>query len=115
MHVDELFPVETLPPRARNAVLQEFKGRTPTIQEVDQIPEKYWLLTPNLGQSSVARILRISKGESWSAGAPLKGLTDEELLDRLTFLQNELRSIRRLVKQMVQGHRNETLSPPTER
>jgi hypothetical protein len=49
MHLDEPFPLEAIPSRVQHPLLREFKGRCPSLREVDQIPDKHWLATPGIG------------------------------------------------------------------
>ncbi|WP_210252239.1 hypothetical protein, partial [Microvirga tunisiensis] len=48
MDWDEPFPLNAVPPRVRNTILLEFKGRCPSLREVAEIPDSYWLETPNI-------------------------------------------------------------------
>jgi hypothetical protein len=41
MQQDEAFPLAVIPPRVRRAILREFQGRWPTVQEVAQIPDRH--------------------------------------------------------------------------
>ena len=56
MQLDEPFPLEIVPSRVRHAMLDEFKGRRPTVGEVAQIPDAYWLATPAIGRKVLQTI-----------------------------------------------------------
>jgi hypothetical protein len=95
MRLDEPFPLEALPPRLRNAILKEFQGRHPSIGEVAQIPDKQWLSTPDVGQRSMEIIHDITDAARPQTSARL---TDNELSQRLEWLQGELRWFQSILK-----------------
>jgi hypothetical protein len=91
-HLDPCFPLEALPPRARNALLAEFGGRSPSIREVGEVPIKRWSLTPNIGETSIAVIRSIVNRElERPTPTALTQLSDAELMSRLLHIQGELR------------------------
>ena len=91
MQLDEPFPLEFVPSRVRHAMLDEFKGRRPTMREVAEIPDAYWLATPAIGRKVLQRIRAVVYAPQPQTDAPaLPRLTDAELLDRLESLQREL-------------------------
>jgi hypothetical protein len=98
MHQDETFPLAIIPPRVRRAILREFQGRWPTVQEVAQIPDRHWLATPDIGPSSLETIHSVLRPRSSQSDASPCQLSDAELLDRLEFIQEELRLIQRTLK-----------------
>jgi hypothetical protein len=77
----------------RYALLLEFKGRCPSLREVDQIPDKHWLTMPGMGPASLEMVRSIIK--TWVPQAPSHAashnLSDAELLRRLEQLQEDLR------------------------
>jgi hypothetical protein len=90
----EPFPIKCLPPRAREAILSEFKGCCPTVLEVARLPDAYWLKIPNMGPSSIAKLRSLTFEVRRTAGlATLSGLSDIELLARSKLLSNELRRL----------------------
>jgi hypothetical protein len=93
MHLDEPFPLEAVPSRVRRALLGEFKGRCPSVREVDQIPDKHWLATPGVGPSILQMIRSITNVglEQDSRHLTSRRLSDAELLKRLELLQEDLR------------------------
>lgn len=99
MRSDQPFPLEAIPSRVRTAILREFQGRCPSIEEVAQIPDKQWLSTPDIGERSVEIIHDITDAarqqETRRLGAQL---TDTELLERLEWLQKELRWLRNILR-----------------
>src|SRR4028119_299517 len=91
MQPDHPFPLEAVPSRVRHALLDEFKGRCPTVGEVAQIPDAYWLATPAIGRKVLQTIRAVVQAPRPQTDAPaLPRLTDAELLDRLDSLRREL-------------------------
>jgi hypothetical protein len=119
MSLDEPFPLEALPSRVGYALLLEFKGRCPSLREVDQIPDKHWLTMPGMGPSSLAMVRSIIKTRAPQAPCPAAShtLSDAELLKRLEQMQEDLRWLeahvrRRLYRQRrKQAARNDTDDP----
>ena len=92
MDWDEPFPLSTVPPRVKNTILNEFKGRCPSIREVAETPDSYWLATPSIGPTILEQIRRVTGAALEQTASPSRPrLTDAELLDRLERLQDELR------------------------
>jgi hypothetical protein len=92
MDRDEPFPLSAVPPRVRNTILNEFKGRCPSIREVAEIPDSYWLATPNIGPTFLEQIRSVTNAQSEQSGGPAcPRLTDGELLERVEWLQDEVR------------------------
>ncbi|MPR12697.1 hypothetical protein [Microvirga tunisiensis] len=92
MDWNEPFPLNAVPPRVRNTILNEFKGRCPSIREVAEIPDSYWLATPNIGPTFLEQIRRVTDAPPEQTASPsCSRLTDGELLGRLEWLQDELR------------------------
>jgi len=92
MPLGQPFPLNSLPASARRAILDEFKGRWPSIQEVAQIPDAHWLATPGFGQVSLERLHSVLLDELCQTYTPPQTRrTDAELLARLEQLQEELR------------------------
>jgi hypothetical protein len=93
MHLDQPFPLEAVPSRVKHPLLLEFKGRCPSLREVDQIPDKHWLATPGIGPASLEAIRSITHAgrvQSVSHAASPR-LSDGALLRHLEGLQEELR------------------------
>lgn len=109
MHLDEPFPLEAVPSRVQHPLLREFKGRCPSLREVDQIPDKHWLATPGIGPASLETIRSITHAgrEQTVSHAASPSLSDAELLRRLERLQTELRSLEAALKaRMPTGSRH---------
>jgi hypothetical protein len=92
MQLNDPFPLNSFPSQVKNAILDEFKGRCPTIIEVAHIPDAYWLATPAIGPAILERIRSFTH---------VGRLTDAELLDRLDFVRDELRCIEDALKAKV--------------
>jgi hypothetical protein len=76
----------------RNTILNEFKGRWPSIREVAEIPDSYGLATPNIGPTFLEQIRSVTDAPPEQTASPsCSRLTDGELLGRLEWLQDELR------------------------
>jgi hypothetical protein len=90
MHLDEPFPLDAVPSRVRHAILQEFKGRCPSLREVAETPDSYWLSTPAIGPAFLEKIRSITDPQPTVPPSSAR-LSDAELLARLEWLQKELR------------------------
>jgi hypothetical protein len=91
MFEGDLFPIETLPPRVKDAVLTEFQGRCPTVLEVASTPDSHWLTVPNMGRSSLAQLRSATSGVRRKVGIPtLSGLSDAELLAHVRRVERQL-------------------------
>jgi uncharacterized protein (DUF2236 family) len=102
MQPDDPFPLENVPSPVRHAMLEVFKGRRPSVHEVAQIPDSYWLATPAIGRKLLQTIRAISDAPRSEADLPaLPQLTDAELLDRLESLREELRFIQATLKARI--------------
>jgi hypothetical protein len=76
----------------RHTIVSEFKGRCPSLREVAEIPDSYWLATPNIGPTILEQIRNVTDAAPQQTSSPSRTrLTDAELLDRLKQLQDELR------------------------
>jgi hypothetical protein len=64
-----------------------------------QIPDKQWLATPGIGSTALGAIRYVIDGQSPLANiSPQAGMDAEELLERLLFVQEELRHISNILK-----------------
>jgi len=95
----DAFPLQTVPGRIRTAILHEFQGRCPTMQEVAQLSNKQWLAVPGIGPSALETLRSVTFDPQPTAEAsPSASISDGELLDRLTSIQEELRCIRHVLR-----------------
>ena len=100
MQQNESFPLDAVPPRVRRALLREFEGRWPTVQEVAQISDRHWLATPDIGPSTLEKIHGVlNRQPSQRDSSP--EMTEAELLERLEFIQQELRRIQRTLEAQI--------------
>jgi hypothetical protein len=97
MQQDESFPLEAIPPRVRRAILQEFQGRWPTVQEVARISDRHWLATPDIGPSTLEKIHSILRPQQYQNDVSSPEMDDAELLTRLEAVHEELRRIQRVL------------------
>jgi hypothetical protein len=76
----------------RYALLLEFKGRCPSLREVDQIPDKHWLTMPGMGPTSLEMVRSITNAgrRQEASHATSHSLLDAQLLRRLEQLQEDL-------------------------
>jgi hypothetical protein len=93
MQQDEFFPLDAVPPRVRRALLREFQGRWPTVQEVSQISDRHWLATPDIGPSTLEKIHDILRPQPCQREGSSPEMTDAELLNQLEFIHEELKRI----------------------
>lgn len=107
MHMDQPFPLDAVPSRVKNAILNEFKGRCPSIRDVAETPDSYWLSTPAIGSVHLAKIRNVIGEQPRQACPPSALWSDSELLDRLERLEKEVRWLR--------DQLNARLSKPTRR
>jgi len=99
MHLDKPFPLNAVPSRVRKAILEEFKGRCPSIREVAAIPDRYWLSTPTIGPALLEKIRRVSGPQLPQVARPSSARSgDAELLERLEWLREELRKTQEQLK-----------------
>jgi hypothetical protein len=99
MPLDHPFPLDVVPSRVRHALLDEFKGRCPTVGEVAQISDSYWLATPAIGRKILQTIRAVTHASRPQADArALPQLTNAELLDRLESLREELQWLHAVLK-----------------
>jgi hypothetical protein len=102
MHPDDPFPLENVPSPVRHAMLEVFKGRRPSVHEVAEIPDSYWLATPAIGRKLLQTIRAVSNAPRSAADISARPqLTDAELLDRLESLREELQFIQAMVKAKI--------------
>ncbi len=97
MQQDEFFPLDAIPSRVRRAILHEFQGRWPTVQEVAQISDRHWLATPDIGPTTLEKIHSVLHPQSGQGDSASSQMTDAELLARLKFIQEELQRIKRIL------------------
>jgi hypothetical protein len=99
MRLDEPFPLQAVPSRVRHVILQEFKGRCPSLREVAELPDRYWLSTPSIGPAHLAMIRSVTDEQPPQPAHPSSArLSDTELFDRLERLQAELRWLHEQLK-----------------
>jgi hypothetical protein len=108
MHENELFPLETVPSWVKIAILREFEGRRPTVQEVDRICDRSWLAVPGVGRTALASIRQATGAQQpLGVGGSVTRMSDAELLTRLELLQQELQSLNEVL--------NAALSPASRK
>jgi hypothetical protein len=112
MPPDEPFPLDLFSSRVRNAILDEFAGRCPSVREVDAIDDKHWLSTPGIGATVLKKLRELSQDVAPPACEMMNAdrLTDAELLKRLAALQEEVKVIKSTV-QVRAAHGSGRVSP----
>ena len=93
MPLDEPFPLNAVPSRVAYVLVREFKGRCPSVREVDEIPDKDWLTVPSMGPASLQIIRSITNAARQQEFNDIAShrLSDAELLRRLEGVQEDLR------------------------
>ena len=97
MALDESFPLNLFPEQVRTAIVNEFVGRCPNLQEAAELSDVRWLSTPAVGPVVLRKIRSLCQGDAPTA----RPMTDAELLKRLTVLQEEIKLIQRTVRAML--------------
>ena len=94
MRLEDPFPLDQLPPRVRTAILTEFQGRPPSIQDVASVPDLHWLKAPGVGPTSLAQMRSLTWGARRKAQiASVAGLADPALLAEYDRLKNQKQAI----------------------
>jgi hypothetical protein len=101
MQQDEFFPLNAIPPRVRRAILYEFQGRQPTVQEVSQISDRHWLATPDIGPTTLQKIHSVLHPQPCQGDSAPPEVTDAELLNRLETVQEELKRIQCILEARI--------------
>jgi hypothetical protein len=98
------FPLDRCSGRLRNAILTEFQGRCPTLQEVASVPHSTWMTVPGIGETLLMELETLIQGlhgEAQAKGASRRRLSDAELLKRLERLQRDFNLLRRDVQVLL--------------
>jgi hypothetical protein len=98
MNLNDAFPLHAVPGRIGAVILQEFRGRCPTVQEVAQLSDQQWLAVPGIGPSALGFIRSVTDHQLAADAFSPATMSDVELLDRLASIQEALRCIRDLLK-----------------
>lgn len=69
MALDEPFPLNLFPAQVRTAILNEFDGRCPSLQEVAEISDARWLSTPAIGPVVLKKIRGLGLDDASTAPA----------------------------------------------
>jgi hypothetical protein len=96
MNAHAPFPLGCLPPRVRETVLAEFKGRHPSLLEVARVPDRHWLASPSIGAGMLTRLRSFTQDLKpdtidWHSGT----LTQTQQRTRQKFLQDKLKRLQR--------------------
>ncbi len=96
MNAHAPFPLGCLPPRVRETILVEFKGRHPSLLEVARVPDRHWLASPSIGPGMLTRLRNFTRDLKpdtidWHLGT----LTHNQQLSRQKFLQDKLKRLQR--------------------
>jgi hypothetical protein len=95
MQLSDLFPVERCSARVKAAILSEFSGRSPTVQEVMSISDTKWLSLPGVGRVTLMQLQHVIQSVlSKSKERPLETWTDAALLSQRIRLRRELERLR---------------------
>jgi DNA repair protein RadC len=106
------FPLERCSPRLRAAILSEFQGRHPTLQEVASIPPLKWLTVPGIGQTMLTELDAIIQDhQGWLKSNASASPPDAELADQLERLQRDLERLRRELRTVIDCIRRKKSDP----
>jgi hypothetical protein len=102
MQLSDPFPVDYLPIPVKEALLNEFQGRHPSLLEVASVPDAHWLTLPAIGPVRLARLRSLAEAScDQLQPSTLTRMTVEELLvqhqELITeqdLLQQKLRELR---------------------
>src|SRR5687768_9091993 len=103
MQQDKPFPLDAIPLRVRRAIIREFQGRWPTVQEVAQVSDRHWLANPDIGPAALQRIQEILHARQGQRDTSSPRLSDAELLVRLESVQEQFRRIHRTLEARMGG------------
>jgi hypothetical protein len=99
MLLDDPFPLDQLPPRVRQTILDEFGGHHPTILEVATIPDARWLEMPAIGPKVLSRMHTLTREARKEAQIPsVAEMTDADLLAEYERLKNQRRAVEDQIK-----------------
>jgi hypothetical protein len=112
MHPSDPFPLERCSSRLRTAILSEFQGRHPTIQDVADIPPQKWLTVPGIGQTLLTELeVIIQAHQGWIKSNLPASSTDAKLVDQLDRLQHDLERLRRELRSVIDTIRRKQSDP----
>jgi hypothetical protein len=81
MQLSDPFPVDCLPNPVKEAILNEFQGRHPSLLEVTNVSDAHWLTLPAIGPVRLARLRSLAEAFcDQLQPSTLTRMTVEELL-----------------------------------
>jgi hypothetical protein len=87
----DLFPIERCSSRLKTAVLDEFQGRCPTLQEIISISQRRWLTVPGIGYTLLTELDSIIQSCGVGTEEDTQKLSDDtEFLARLERMKRDL-------------------------
>ena len=102
MQPSDLFPIERCSRRLKTAILDEFHGRCPTLQEITSVSQKRWLTVPGIGHTLLTELDNII--QSCSVGTDEntpKPSDDADFLARLEVLKRDLIRLKHDVERLL--------------
>ncbi len=112
MNPNDPFPLERCSSRLRAAILSEFQGRHPTLQDVASIPPAKWLTVPGIGQTSLTALDTIIQDhQGWMKRNASANPDDANLADQLERLQRHLDRLRRELRSVIDSIRRKQSDP----
>ncbi|KLK90444.1 hypothetical protein AA309_25520 [Microvirga vignae] len=112
MQPSDPFPLERCSSRLRSAILAEFQGRHPTLQEVASIPPRRWLTAPGVGQTLLTELEAIIRDhQGWTKSDVPATSTDAALVERIEQLQRDLERLRRELRSVIDSIRRKQSEP----
>lgn len=118
---DMPFPIERCSKRVANALLREFEGRIPTVEEVLAYRDNDWLGTPGFGRKALEEINEIKSSLQPAPAAILRAkISDAELVLHLHGLVQDMEAIigkisqRNGVTSVNQQNGQTSIAPPQD-
>jgi len=95
MKLDDPFPIHHFSKSVRDSIQAEFLGRCPSIREILNIPDRYWLKVPGIGPATLLKIHRLVRLPGMLDSYSVGEWTDAELLDEYDHLNVQHGQLRR--------------------
>ncbi len=102
MPPNDPFPIERCSRRLKAAILAEFHGHSPTVQDILSIPLKKWKTVPGVGQALLTELESILQRQSDLVSEPTSSASeDADLIARLEHLQRGLKKLQQDVQALM--------------
>ncbi len=112
MQPSDPFPIERCSRRLKTAILDEFHGRCPTLQEITSVSQQRWLTVPGIGHTLLTELDNII--QSCSVGTDEntpKPSDDADFLARLERLRRDLIRLKEDIELLTSRRSSDQCSP----